>query len=42
MKIKAKGFKGAHMFENAVNENWGAVQGIFNRYGITITQELSE
>lgn len=42
MKIKAKGFKGAFMFEKALTENWGTVQGIFNRHGITITQELSE
>jgi len=41
-KIKAEGFEGAHMFEKALTENWGTVQGIFNRYGITITQELNQ
>ena len=40
-KIKAKGFEGAHMFEQALTENWPAVQGIFSRYGITIAQELN-
>lgn len=41
-KIKVKGFKGSHMFEKAPADNWGAVQGIFNRYGLNITKELSE
>lgn len=41
-KIKHKGFKGAHMFEKAVNENWPTVQSIFDRYGITIAKELSK
>ena len=41
-KIKAKGFKGAHMFEKALTENWNTVQGIFSRYGITLARELNE
>lgn len=41
-KIKLKGFKGAHMFEKALTDNWPQVQSIFDRYGLTIAKELSE
>lgn len=41
-KIKLKGFKGAHMFEKAFNDNFPAVQRIFDRHGITIAQELNQ
>lgn len=41
-KIGKKGFPGAHMFERALNENWGRLQGIFERMGFEIARELSE
>lgn len=41
-KIKKKGFAGAHMFTKAADDNWPAIQKIFERRGITITRELSE
>ncbi|GER92685.1 hypothetical protein A45J_0403 [hot springs metagenome] len=41
-KIGKKGFPGAHMFERALNENWGRLQGIFDRCGFEIARELSE
>ena len=40
--IGRKGFAGAHMFEKALNENWSALQSIFDRHGLTIARELSE
>lgn len=39
-KIKLKGFKGAHMFEKALTDNWPQVQTIFNRCGFKIVSEL--
>lgn len=41
-KIGKKGFPGAFMFERALNENWGKLQGIFDRCGFEIARELSE
>jgi hypothetical protein len=40
--IGRKGFKGVHMFEKALNENFGELQRIFERHGMTIARELSE
>lgn len=40
--IGRKGFAGAHMFEKALNENWSALQNIFDRHGLNIARELSE
>lgn len=40
-KIGRKGFEGAHMFEKAFNENLGKIQNIFERHGLSITQELN-
>lgn len=39
--IGRKGFEGAHMFEKAFNENLGKIQNIFERHGLSITQELN-
>lgn len=41
-KIKAQGFKGAHMFEKALNENYNKVEAIFRDAGFNIAKELSE
>lgn len=41
-KIRRHGFKGAHMFEKALNENFSQVQSIFKNMGLTIVRELSE
>jgi len=40
--IGKKGFKGAHMFEKALTDNWPQVQSIFDRCGFKIAKELSE
>ena len=40
-KIKTEGFEGAHMFEKAFTENLSQIQNIFERCGLTITQELA-
>lgn len=40
--IGRKGFKGVHMFEKALNENFSRVQSIFEKQGMTIAKELSE
>ena len=40
-KIKAKGFEGAHMFEQAFKDNLSRVEAIFTRAGFTMAQELS-
>lgn len=40
--IGKKGFKGVHMFENALNENFSELQSIFDKHGMTIARELSE
>lgn len=41
-KIGKKGFSGVHMFENALNENWGKIQKIFDGAGFEIARELNE
>jgi len=41
-KIKLKGFKGAHMFEKALTDNWPQVEKIFDCHGLSIAKELSE
>jgi hypothetical protein len=40
--IGRKGFKGRHMFEKALSENFSRVQGIFEKHGLLITEELSK
>ena len=40
-KIGEKGFEGAHMFEEAFNENLGTVEKIFDHYGFKIAMELN-
>lgn len=41
-KIGEKGFKGAHMFERAFNENFNRLDDIFSRRGFRIAKELSK
>ncbi|MDI6722813.1 MAG: hypothetical protein QMD97_04605 [Candidatus Aenigmarchaeota archaeon] len=41
-KIGRKGFPGAHMFENALKENWPRLQRIFDRCGFEIAKEMNE
>ncbi len=40
-KIKAKGFDGAHMFEQAIQDNLTRVEAMFTKVGFTITTELN-
>jgi hypothetical protein len=40
-KIKAKGFEGAHMFEQAFKDNLSRVEAIFTRAGFTMAEELN-
>jgi len=42
MKVVQQGFPGRHMFEQALNENFGELQEIFNRCGFEIARKLSE
>ncbi len=39
-KIGKKGFPGVRMFERALDENMGTLEGIFDRYGFNIAKEL--
>lgn len=39
-KIGKKGFKGAHMFENAFNENFNNIQSMFEKGGFEISKRL--
>ncbi len=41
-KIGQKGFPGAHMFENALDEGWPKLKEIFDRGGFEISRQLSE
>lgn len=41
-KIAKKGTKGAHMFEQTLDEDWGDIQAIFERYGVRISRELTQ
>lgn len=41
-KIGKKGFEGAHMFENALNNNWSRLQRIFDKNGFEIARELAQ
>lgn len=41
-KIGQKGFPGAHMFENALNENMDKIQNIFDKAGFDIARELGQ
>jgi len=40
-KIGKKGFEGAHMFENALDENWDRVVGVFKERGFDIARKLN-
>lgn len=40
-KIGQKGTKGAHMFENALKENWNRVAEIFDRHGFEIAKKIN-
>lgn len=40
-KIGQKGFPGAHMFEEALDTNWGTLVNIFNSCGFAIARELN-
>jgi len=40
--IARHGIKGVHMFEEALNENMGKIEEIFNNAGFSIAKELSE
>lgn len=40
--IGRKGFPGAHMFENALNENISRVQAAFEKQGLSIAVELQK
>jgi hypothetical protein len=41
-KIGRKGFEGAHMFEDALEQNWGKVERIFDNMGFKIVRELDQ
>ncbi|MDA8137986.1 MAG: hypothetical protein M0036_04960 [Desulfobacteraceae bacterium] len=41
-KIAKKGTKGAFMFEKTLEEDWPAIQTIFDRYGVKISRELAQ
>ena len=40
-KIKAKGFEGAHMFEQALQDNLTRVEAMFTKVGFTMATELN-
>jgi len=40
-KIGQKGFPGAHMFENALQEGWPKLKDMFDRAGFEIARELN-
>ena len=40
-KIGKEGTKGAHMFENALDDNWNRVEDIFDRHGFEIAKKLN-
>ena len=39
-KIGQKGFEGAHMFEEAYDEEWPTIKKIFDKYGFIIAKEI--
>lgn len=41
-RAKRYGIKGAHMFENALNENMDKIEAIFKKAGFDMAKELSE
>lgn len=41
-KIGRKGFEGAHMFENALDQNWSKVERIFDNMGFKIVRDLEQ
>lgn len=40
-KIGKKGFPGTHMFEKGLEENMGALQGIFQKHGFDLAEALN-